>query len=441
MLFSQKRGFLVKNAFVTLCVICLTLFIFSCSTDEPLPEPTLTPEPIVETTPTPEPELVIPNIEVTLNNFHTRYFDDNETKFDFTVTGDFDSYEIVYEPSGTADLALALDDNGLPYDVGRYNVIVNYTFGGKTYSFDPKIVVRVFERPLLVHQLRTAPGIPGQINWEEEELILVDEDKTIETDYYIVHLKAGHIYSSWLFPFINHIIDVVHDFTGLYLPDSGQKFNLYFPNYSSSSEAYENGWWPHVRHLPSGDINMEIHGHYVGTWSNPDPTSFPEFYFPARDLSELILHEYAHVLECAFFVKNPNISSAVHSEGFATFIQSYLFYRLYPSSTTGNITRVIPYRDLVNEELSMLFHNRLEYALSVDYFVAGVRVYTLGAVFYWYVYEEFGMDKLLEIFGILVNIPSGSRVAIVNDILGADIAETFPLWVDENIDRLPAYIY
>jgi len=48
----------MKKAFVTLCIICLTLFIFGCAVDDPTPEPTPSPEPVIEPTPelTPAPE-------------------------------------------------------------------------------------------------------------------------------------------------------------------------------------------------------------------------------------------------------------------------------------------------------------------------------------------------------------------------------------------------
>lgn len=35
--------------------------------------------------------------------------------------------------------------------------------------------------------------------------------------------------------------------------------------------------------------------------------------------------------------------------------------------------------------------------------------------------------------------PSGSRVAIINDILGVDIQDTFPAWYDENVRSITAY--
>jgi len=61
---------------------------------------------------------------------------------------------------------------------------------------------------------------------------------------------------------------------------------------------------------------------------------------------------------------------------------------------------------------------------------------TVGSVFYLYVYEEFGMEKVIEVFKIMATLPSEPRIQIINNILGIDITNIFPVWFDENVPRM-----
>jgi len=86
--------------------------------------------------------------------------------------------------------------------------------------------------------------------------------------------------------------------------------------------------------------------------------------------------------------------------------------------------------------MSKLFHDSLEYALSLDDGSADYNPRTIGGVFYLYVYENFGMEKATEVFSAMVTRPSSPRIATINDILGVYINDTFPKWFDDNVHRI-----
>ena len=428
----------MKKAVVVLVVICMSLFVFACNAGNPAPQPAPTPVPDGETTPapTPTPEPTTQDIEVTLNNHHTRYYDDDETQFDISVIGDLDSYAIVFVPIESSGVTPELDADGLPYDIGQYIVVVNYAIGNTTYAFESDIVVSIIERPMLFVQLTNRPDIPGQINWGEETFIFVDEDTTIESDYYIAYLKAGSVYSSWLFPFFDEIIAFAHDFTGLYLPDSGERFNLYF----TYDNPPRNIWAPSTdRNRTTGELEMRLTDRLVGidtpgTWDYRGSDSYSISSDPFFLIYEAS-HEFAHILDLAFFTDNINRWSFVHGEGFATFISSITEERMSPYTATATEFPLSVNAD--PEILSELFHSRLEYALGLDDGSAEFNPRTIGGVFYLYVYEEFGMENAIEIFSAMVTRPSSPRIATINSILGVDVNDTFPKWFDDNIQRIP----
>jgi hypothetical protein len=129
--------------------------------------------------------------------------------------------------------------------------------------------------------------------------------------------------------------------------------------------------------------------------------------------------------------------SWIHGEGFATFVSSYLFEYLHPNAPTAE-----DFPLSVNFNMNLLrdlVHNRLEYVLSLDGGTAEFNGRTPGSIFYLYIYKEFGMEKAIEVFSAMINCPSGSRIPIVNNILGANIQNTFPVWYDNNIHRIPGY--
>ena len=432
----------MKKILMVLAVICMSLFIFACTADEPAPQATTpTPAPVVETTPiptpapTPEPEPVAPDIEVTLNNHHTRYYDDDETQFDITVAGDIDSYEIVFVPIGSSRVIPELAADGLPYGVGKYSVVVNYTIGNTTDEFESDIIVSIIRRPIPLEELTGIFDIPGHVKWGKETFIFVDEDTTIETDYYIAHLKAGFVYSSWLFPYFDEIIDFLHDFTGLYLPDRGERFNLYF----AYDDPEQNIWAPSSdRNRTTGELEMRLTDGLVGIdtlgfWNYRGKDS----YSVSSDSFYLVYqasHEFAHMLDMAFFTDNIDNWSFVHGEGFATFISAITEESIIPDTATA---AQFPLSVNVDpDKLSDLFHDRLEFALGLDDGSAEYNPRTIGGVFYLYVYEEFGMEYATEVFSAMVTRPSSPRIATINDILGANINDTFPEWFDDNVHRI-----
>jgi hypothetical protein len=74
----------------------------------------------------------------------------------------------------------------------------------------------------------------------------------------------------------------------------------------------------------------------------------------------------------------------------------------------------------VNFDIDLLYrlvHNRLEFMLSRDT-GAEFNSRTTGSIFYLYIYDEFGMEKAIEVFSVMVIRPSATRVSIANDILG-----------------------
>ncbi|MCL2661801.1 MAG: S-layer homology domain-containing protein [Oscillospiraceae bacterium] len=272
--------------------------------------------------------------------------------------------------------------------------------------------------------------IPWHIRWGEQTFIHVTEYRTIETKYYIAHLEPGFIYSSWLFPFFDYIIDIVHDFTGLYLPDSGEKFNLYF----AQDNPARNIWAPSARrNRDTGKLEMFLNDVIVGV----DSRGWIDNDFNTGAASRLIYegsHEFAHILDIALINDSPNRWSWIHGEGFATFVSSYLHEYLNPDAGT-----VEDFPLSVNFNLDLLrdlIHNRLEYVLRLDGGTNEFNGRTPGSIFYLYIYEEFGMEKVIEVFSVMVNCPSGSRVAIANNILGVNITRTFPAWYDTNVHRI-----
>jgi hypothetical protein len=273
--------------------------------------------------------------------------------------------------------------------------------------------------------------IPWNIRWGEQTFIRVTEHRTIETKYYTAHLEPGFVYSSWLFPFFDHIIDVVHNFTGLYLPNSGERFNLYFAHDDPSRNIYAPSAG---RNRNTGELEMFINDSLVGIdsygWGIDND-------FNAGAAWRIIYegsHEFAHILDFAFFTSNNNRWSWVHGEGFATFISAYLLEYFYPDANTSEESWLGNHYNL--DLLRDLIHNRLEYVLSLDRGTNEFNGRTPGSIFYLYIYEEFGMEKVIEVFSAMINCPSGSRVAIVNNILGVNITNTFPVWYDNNVHKI-----
>jgi len=443
----------MKKISIILIIICLTLFVSSCAPEEPITQPTPTSEPIVDPVidPTPAPEPTEPIIEVSLDNYHTRYIDDDVTKFDISVTGDFDSYEIMFIPIENTSEEPTMDENGQPNTIGSYKVIVNYLRGSDIDTYESDVIVTISDRPTLFEQLSTSSEIPYHVNWGEEIFINVDEDKIIETDYYIAHLVAGSVYSSWLFPFLDYIIEWVHNFTGLYLPDSGERFNIYFsydgaPGGIRAPSATRNRAGELVMYLPDGLVGIDTGGFYFGdgewnsfyyNWNTEKTTDSFMIQLHPTVFLYTTSHEFAHILDIAFFTENLDRWSFVHGEGFATFISSIAQERITPEKIgTSSDFPLSENFDL--DLLHNLIHNRLEYMISRD-MGSDFNSRTTGSIFYLYIYEEFGIEKVIEVFGSMIGRPSGSRIEIVNNILGVDITETFPSWYDENVNRIPGY--
>jgi hypothetical protein len=441
----------------------MLLFMFACAADDPTSQPTSSPETIIaaspESTPepTPDPEPIIPSINVTLNNYHTRYFND-ETQFDIAVISNLESYDIVYIPIESSSGLPALDINGFPYDIGEYRVAIFYAFGDIEDKYETDIVVSIVERPTLARQLATSSQIPSHADWGEEIFLIAQEDMTIETDYYIAYLNAGDEYSSWFFPLLDIVIDYVHDITGLYLPDSNEKVHLRFAAMSGS------GYWNQAgRDSRTGNLFMSLQENVKATVSSS--CEFFDYYIGLADDDAgpdgwtdewiewmedymeilivnwvwlgggLIAHEYAHVLDFAFLNDDDSGGSWIYTEAFAQFIDTLAKEHF----TNNHHSRNPAFVNIISNYAT----NRLEYALTRDNGAGdlGNAGRTFGAIFFLYIYEEFGMPYVLEIMRSMNERPSSpSRLIIFQGILGYDITDSFPAWIHENIERLTLYI-
>ena len=417
----------MKKLTLIIFILASLITLISCSVpttiDNEIPQhtPVNTPSPTPQ--PTPEPKIL--EIEVELNNYHIRYFDDKETQFEIFVIGNIEDYEITFIPIEENDETPSLDENGLPETIGKYNVMIPFILNGDSDIYDPEIIVEIIERPSFFLQLYTPEysDIPTNINIEFE-LITVEEDTTIETDYYVAHLSSGQEYSTWIFPLIDEIINHVHDLTGLYLPDSGEKFHLYFGEHNPMGTNFVSR--RNVFTL-QGDIIM-----YLTEWFS----SYKDDIENWNGLINIIAHEFNHVLSWAFF--NPKTLSFAHEEGNAVYIGFNV------ASFQTNFHSDFGWTDMIIEDeinrIIDISHNRLDIALSshdgLKEQINLSRIY--GGIFYMYLYENHGAEKAFEIVREMNSKrPSPpNTINTINEILNVEITETFPLWLDKNINNL-----
>ena len=405
----------MKKITLIIAVLLSAAFLFSCSqaTDAPTHAPA--PEPL--------------DIEVMLNNYHIRYFDDDETQFDITVTGKIDSFEIVFLPIETPGATPELDDNGLPSAVGEYNVAVKYIFNDVSDTHKTDIVVEVIERPSLFEQILYTSEIPTHISWDEEVIIPANEDMTFETDYFIMHIEEGDDYSSWLLPMCDEIINYVHELTGWNLSDSGEKFHIFF-----DTDSYAG------RNSNTGNLEMHLQKLYLNPINRRSEerlaAGYPVDPLERQTWVEAILnvfaHEYTHILSHAN--RTVGYPSWVHEEGNATFIGGVIKERNFDDLNISSTNTIIG--DTIVEIISDYAHNRLAYALSrhIGADDLGDAGRSFGAMFYMYIYDNHGGQYAVEVLKTMSEQePSSSDVlAIINNILGVDVSETFPVWFDEN---------
>jgi len=190
---NKWRFISMKKTILMVLPLFLVAFLFSCGSAEesiieqtPVPfetsvhVPISTQEPILE--PTPEPI----TIEVKLNNSNLRYVDDKETKYDITVTGNINSYEILFLPSELPfdNYKPELDENGFPKTEGLYIIAVEYNYNDISDIYESKTFVRLINRPTVKEQLTTTSKIPTHLNWELEYTI-VEKNSKIEGDKHI----------------------------------------------------------------------------------------------------------------------------------------------------------------------------------------------------------------------------------------------------------------
>jgi len=418
-------------------VLLLTIFVYSCgligSNFDIGPSQDQTQDDISPL------ESMTLDIEITLNEYNVRYYDSYEGAFDVTVTGNIDSYEILYLPIESTYAAPELDETGFPYAVGKYEVAVKCLITEITETCETGLYVEIINRPPLIDQLvGTSEGIRyseirTNINWEEEVSILTEEDITIENDYYIAHLNAGDLYSSWLFPFLDEIISSVHELTGLYLPNSNEKVYIWFGD-SRWGQAPMAG-----RDDQTENLVMYIQDYKINPlfeMSDEERNELSAYLDLNRQhwLESLVLqfaHEYTHILSFAFI--DMSSYSWIHEEGYTTFVGGATKEKFVKDPIT-QITNA-ELEDRIVDIISDYAHNRLEDALSRDTGAGDLNGAgrAFGAVFYRYIFEDFGNQYAFEIHQAMNQRPaSPSRLEIIHEILGKDISESFPAWYDKN---------
>jgi len=62
---------------------------------------------------------------------------------------------------------------------------------------------------------------------------------------------------------------------------------------------------------------------------------------------------------------------------------------------------------------------------------------SFGFLFYLYIYEIYGLDYAVDVYKAMNIRPAGSKISIINSILGEDIdiSISFPVWFDENAGK------
>jgi len=387
---------------------------------------------------------VVLDIAITLNEYYVRYYDSNEGAFDVTVTGNVEEYEILYLPMESQYAEPELDDSGLPYAVGQYEVAVKCSITNIIETCQTGLFVEIINRPPLIDQLvgRTEDIIYSEIinntNWEEEVSILTEEDIIIENDYYIAHLNAGDLYSSWLFPFLDEIISSMHELTGMHLPDSNEKVYIWFG---------DSRWGPAPmagRDDRTGDLILYLQDYKINPlfeMSNEERSNFSEYSLNQNRhnwmeaLVSQFAHEYTHILSFAFL--DMDTYSWIHEEGYSTFVGGFTKER-FVKNPMIKITNP-DLEDSILDIISDYAHNRLEDVLSRDTGAGdlGGAGRPFGAVFYRYIFEEYGNMYAFEIHKIMNQRPdSPSRLEIIEEILGKDISASFPAWFDKNANEI-----
>jgi len=433
----------MKKIPILVFTLLLALFLVSCGLASDRLETTPINEPESDNIPITIMEPTEIYVDVTLNEYSVRYYDGNDEAFDITVEGNIDSYEVVFLPIESPTATPELDENGFPYAVGQYRIGVIYTIGAITDLDETDIIIEIVDRPPLVNQLVGASDtiiyseILTSVRWEDEELILLAEDKVVESDYYVAHLNAGDEYSSWLFPLLDEIISYIHELTDLYLPESNEKFYLWF---GESRWGYSpiSG-----RDDQTGNLIIYMQDYKISPvfgWTDEEKEfiSNPYRQYWMESLILSFAHEYAHVLSFAFL--DMTSYSWSHEEGYATFVGGFTKEHFVkdPLIVSGNEEL----EDTIVDIISDFANNRLEDALSRDDGAGdlGGAGRPFEAMFYRYIFEEFGASYANEIHRVMNSRPSTpSRLTIIHDILGVDISESFPAWFDSNANYMEIY--
>jgi len=427
---------------ILLASIFLTMFLISCGTLGDFTDPTRSPVGSADELDSIRDSVRL-EIEITLNEYFARYYDGNVGPFDITVTGNVDDYEILYLPMESEFTSPAVDESGLPNTVGRYEVAVKCIITGIIETCETGLFVEIIHRPPLINQLVGTTGtivyseVLTNINWEEEFSILAEEDLTFENDYYIAHLNAGDLYSSWLFPFIDEIIKTVHDLTGMYLPNADEKVTIWFG---------DSRWGPAPmagRDDQTGDLILFIQDYKINPlfeMSDEERNEISAYLNPNRQvwmeaLVAQFAHEYTHILSFAFM--DMSSYSWIHEEGYTTFVGGATKEKFVrdPISQISNPDL----EDRILDIISDYAHNRLEDALSRDTGAGDLNGAgrPFGAVFYRYIFEDFGNWYAFEIHQAMNKRPATpSRLEIIEEILGEDISESFPAWFDKYANEI-----
>ena len=396
----------MNKIFLIIVIICLFLFVNACSADESSPEHVTEPtsEPVIGTTPEPTPATP--------------------------------------EPAPEPEPAPDPEED---------------TLEDKTLLQHPIIGFLVFN--------------------PDDKIIIAEEDTVHETDYYIFRIKAGEIYSALFFVFVDEIIDFVHQETGWYLPDSEKKVDISFDE-TDPTRTYAAPW---AYNDPStGELKMSIQNRTQQDYiTNDGDYRFMNFH----DFIHEISHEYAHVLSLVFSGNAQGQHSVVHEEGHATYIHnaarkffldvrndSHVFKEWFDDNydfsehfsdfaweaksvairdSNGDMVShlggdgVAPFdpvdvaiiqsfSDIINDKTKL--SNALKAHNLNDLDHTETDAYSFGALFYQYIYENHGSQYAREILITMNSTRPSDAVSIINEILGVDILETYPVWFNAQLE-------
>lgn len=278
-----------------------------------------------------------------------------------------------------------------------------------------------------------------QSRFGQARIIIAEEDSVIENDYFVANIHEGFLYLDWFFPVLEEIvIPFIHDLTGLYLPDSGERFHIVLTNFDPWEDAY-GAHSAYAERNEAGVINMGLNirpNDFDGRANPIDHWGASALMFP---YFHIMAHEYAHVLSFAFTMENrprPG-SSRLHEEGHACYIDAITVRELFGIGSRSGLANISSEDRF--DMISDIAHNNLAYALSSHTLEGSLNNpiqngLLFGGLFYYYLYENHGNQHAIEVLTAMNRqMPNEANVlTVINDILGADISVTFPEWIDNN---------